>query len=81
MTKPPKILICEKCDFSCGKKSDWERHILTSKHNLNHSTAIESKIRQTEFVCKKCNKSIILSNFKNSMGNRLHYVLSLYFDV
>jgi hypothetical protein len=62
MTKPPKILICEKCDFSCGKKSDWERHILTSKHNLNHSTAIESKIRQTEFVCKKCNKSYTARN-------------------
>ena len=27
----PKF-ICEKCDFKCCKKSDFERHLLTNKH-------------------------------------------------
>ena len=56
MKKTATKILCEKCDFICGKKSDWERHILTIKHTVNHSSAIESKIRQTEFVCKKCSK-------------------------
>ena len=27
-----KKFSCEICDFSCSKKGDWDRHILTSKH-------------------------------------------------
>lgn len=27
----PKF-ICESCDFKCSKQSDWNRHIMTSKH-------------------------------------------------
>jgi len=28
----PIQFICEKCDFKCSKKGDWNRHILTAKH-------------------------------------------------
>ena len=27
--------ICEKCNFYCNKKNDWNRHIKTKKHNNN----------------------------------------------
>ena len=64
MSKTAKQFICEKCDFICSKKSDWERHILTTKHIVNHSNAVESKIRPTDFVCKKCNKTY---NARNSL--------------
>ena len=26
---------CEYCDFKCNKNSDWDRHIITTKHNNN----------------------------------------------
>ena len=28
-------LLCYHCDFKCSKKSDWERHIMRPKHQLN----------------------------------------------
>jgi hypothetical protein len=46
---------CEHCDFKCCKQSDWDRHILTRKHqnrtNTNQNNADKS------YVCKKCDKS------------------------
>jgi len=27
-----KYFVCQKCDFKCSKKGDWNRHILSSKH-------------------------------------------------
>ena len=27
-----KNFVCQKCDFKCCKKGDWNRHILSSKH-------------------------------------------------
>ena len=30
--KNAKKYNCETCDFKCSKKSDWERHISTRKH-------------------------------------------------
>ena len=29
------ILICELCDFKCSKMSNWNKHIITSKHKKN----------------------------------------------
>lgn len=26
------IFSCEKCNYTCGKQSDWNRHVLTRKH-------------------------------------------------
>ena len=34
-TKTPKNAkkyICENCDFACSKKSDFNRHLMTAKH-------------------------------------------------
>jgi len=44
---------CEKCDFKCSKKGDWNRHIMTPKHKLlthpNKNTSIY--IKQYECEC------------------------------
>jgi hypothetical protein len=32
--KAPKFY-CEKCDVSCCKKSEWDRHLSTRKHQIN----------------------------------------------
>ena len=34
---------CEKCDFECSKQSEWNRHILTLKHQKG---TVETKMKQ-----------------------------------
>ena len=29
--------LCKTCDFKCCKKSDWERHVNTKKHEYRHN--------------------------------------------
>ena len=52
--KSAELRQCIKCDFTCSKNIDWERHILTAKHintkNTNDFTPKSAKLRQ----CIKC---------------------------
>jgi len=53
--------ICKKCDYKCCKKYNWDRHILTAKHQKstfsNLCQPITSKNEQSStFTCQKCNK-------------------------
>ena len=43
------IYICEKCSFSCVRKIDYDRHLLTKKHNND-----KIKVRYTCDSCSKC---------------------------
>jgi len=43
---------CEKCDYRCSKKSSFEKHLLTKKHNTTKS----DKILQDGFTCD-CGKT------------------------
>ena len=47
--------MCEKCDFKCSKQSDWNRHIMTSKHkkltNANDFTPNDNDV--LECICGK----------------------------
>jgi len=68
MKKTPKnadIFECKKCTFKCCKESDWDRHVLTSKHknrtNLNKKTP---KNAENIFTCQNCNKTY---NARNSL--------------
>jgi hypothetical protein len=51
--------VCNNCDYVCSKKTDYEKHLLTSKHekrtNLN---ILEQKISENlqQYICKKCDK-------------------------
>lgn len=42
---------CEKCDYGCSKKSSFDKHLLTKKHNTTNS----DKILQHGFTCE-CGK-------------------------
>lgn len=42
---------CEKCDYGCSKKSIFDKHLLTKKHNTTKSY----KILQDDFTCE-CGK-------------------------
>ena len=54
---------CDKCDFKCYQKGDWDRHIIRPKHTTNHDGNIKNikKLEKT-FVCD-CEKK-----FKTNSG-------------
>ena len=48
-------LYCEKCNYKCSKKSDWNKHNLTAKHN-NQQLSTEYQQQTIEkFICE-CGK-------------------------
>lgn len=47
-----QIWYCEKCEYTCSNQSNYNKHILTRKHNLELSQ-IKSTI---SFLCTSCNK-------------------------
>jgi hypothetical protein len=51
--KVAKEFYCEKCDYKCFKKSLFEKHLLTKKHNTTNTT----KIQQKSFHKCECGKS------------------------
>jgi hypothetical protein len=60
MPKNAKEFVCEDCDFKCYKKSNYDAHILTSKHkNITNPCILEQKMLNDSelFFCKNCNKS------------------------
>ena len=61
--KVPNIFVCELCDYSSSRKSQYDRHILTSKHqNLTNVNNLSSE-SSNNFNCKNCNK-----NYKSRVG-------------
>ena len=53
--KNAETFFCERCDFKCSKKSDWNRHVITRKHQIIdiclHKGAI--KTPNVKCVCGK----------------------------
>ena len=50
------IFICEKCDFKCCKKSNYEKHLTTRKHQINDNELHkkEQKItKKHQCICGK----------------------------
>ena len=84
---------CEKCDFTCSKKSDWSKHILRAKHLL--VTDVTKLVTQkTPYECnicskiyysrnglwshkKKCNLTTKLEVTENSLTNDKELILTL----
>jgi len=42
---------CEKCLYSCSKKSSWTQHLLTSKHSKANTGLMPAN---KEYACEKC---------------------------
>ena len=65
MKKTPKNaqnFLCEICDFECSKQSEYDRHLLTAKHQ-NRTILNEKTPKNAEFVCE-CGK---IYKFRNSL--------------
>jgi len=55
----PKIcskFSCEKCDYHTSKKSSYDDHLLTAKHNLAMFSNEKSAILGSKFMCPNCCK-------------------------
>ncbi len=50
--KTAENLICEKCDFICSKKSNFEKHLLTRKHK-NDDKKMPKNAEQNVCICGK----------------------------
>ena len=48
--KIPKIFSCEKCDYNCRNKKDFNKHLLTTKHKILTNTSGFS-LKVAEYVC------------------------------
>ena len=54
--KNETCFICEKCNFKCSYKCDWNRHLLTAKHKMEiMEINRKSKKTTTQFKCE-CGK-------------------------
>ena len=65
MKKTPKnaqFFLCEICDFECSKQSEYDRHLLTAKHQ-NRTILNKKTPKNAEFVCE-CGK---IYKFRNSL--------------
>jgi hypothetical protein len=58
---------CENCDYKCSKKYNWEKHLLTAKHQME--TFGDSLVAKSgkngiieNFQCENCNKTYISRN-------------------
>ena len=53
--KVAKIFSCEKCDYTCCNKYDYNKHLSTRKHlNTNNANNKSQKVAKI-FSCEKCN--------------------------
>jgi len=53
--KKSSTFICNSCDFSCSKKSNYTKHLLTLKHkNLTKPNIFNSKNAPNKFECHQC---------------------------
>lgn len=79
-TKNADKYTCEICDFVCSKKSNYDIHISTQKHQ----SLTNANIKNAEHICqcgKKYKHRSSLSKHKkncSSQGNNLDYVKKLF---
>tara|TARA_Y100000389_G_scaffold204412_1_gene256801 strand:+ start:1690 stop:2628 length:939 start_codon:yes stop_codon:yes gene_type:complete len=55
---------CKTCDFKCFKKSNYEKHLLTKKHNTTNTTKIQPK-NAGKYICD-CGKEY---RYRGSLHN------------
>ena len=87
LQKSRQIFYCEKCDYTALKKSDYDKHISTRKHNLATNIAgmeingnknpakksPESNTSISNYSCEKCNfHTINVSNYNAHLLTKKH---------
>ena len=44
LKKSLKEFYCKKCDYKCARKSDFNKHLKSKKHNTTNTTKIQPNI-------------------------------------
>ena len=47
---------CKICDYQCSRRTDYEKHLITRKHEMKQNETKKSSKVVTPFMCLKCNK-------------------------
>ena len=61
-SKSADEFICEKCNFKCSKRGDYNRHLATGKHKRINLETKKTSFTSHQFVCD-CGKE-----YKNRDG-------------
>ena len=71
MPKNAGNFYCEKCDFRCSKNSNYNKHLLTRKHNME-LIGITKKCQKQIFICEVCEKQYLSQSglWKHMTQNR-----------
>jgi len=57
--KNPTVFECKKCDYITNNKKDYNKHLLTSKHQkLTNNLQNEDKVPNQKYICK-CGKEYL----------------------
>jgi hypothetical protein len=67
--------ICEKCDYKCCKKGDYNKHLQSIKHNTTNTTNIQQKF---SYICecgKGYNHRASLYNHKKTCASKNNYAI------
>jgi hypothetical protein len=51
MPKNAEKFSCDKCNFSCSKKSNYDKHLLTAKHQILTNTYNKAPVKCLTFEC------------------------------
>ena len=57
MPKNAEIFYCEKCDFKCSKKSNYNKHLTTAKHKMKQNETKKMPKNADSlhnFICEHC---------------------------
>ena len=56
MPKNAEKYSCIKCKFSCSKKSNYNKHLLTAKHKMIHNDTNKMPKNAAAYICDNCGK-------------------------
>ena len=71
MPKNAEIFFCEYCDFKCCKKSNYDKHLLTSKHKNTDKILPNTDAKNAE-------NAVLTNNFICSCGKEYKHRQSLF---
>ena len=79
-TEKSPCFLCEKCHYKCSKKSEWDKHLQTLKHNNVYPCLLEKNIKKYTCECGKqysC-KQTIYTMLANQILDDGKYFISVF---
>ena len=70
-SKNIKIFTCEKCNFKCSKRGDYNRHLATDKHRRKHMETENTSITSDDYMCDVVENIEIAQDYGNIVKNVL----------